>query len=410
MKEKYSSHTEELSLNVVQTEVDSVRKKDILRTGIRVYDDDKIGIAGAIGSYDEGDLTERAVAALELCIPYPYEPARDRTETVEPAYDLPEGQAFVAEMEEMLSALRKAQPGFSFSNRISLLAQDVRLENEQGLDLQYRSTSIDVSLVVKDRNSSNIIDAFAGFGGWRYERAECLRICNMVCDAYHREADIEEGTHPVLFLADDYAYRTKLIESLHGLLYGTGGSLFSGKMGEKLFADHFSVVQSRNPGDDVVGPFFDMEGTVNQGYRATLIENGVLVAAMTDKKHADKFGLPLTGSAGGDYDSVPSLGVQNTQIASTGKTIAELLDGRPGILVWIASGGDFTSEGHFATPVQLAYLFDGEKLIGRLPELNLSSHLYDMFGKDYLGVSTDSLTTLAKMNLAAMNMEVTKLA
>ena len=196
---------------------------------------------------------------------------------------------------------------------------------------------------------------------------------------------------------------------MHGLLYGSGGSLFAGKMGEKLFADDFTVFQSRNPQDDIVAPFFDMEGTVNEGYRATLIENGVLEAVMTDKKYANKFGLSLTGSAGGDYDSVPSLSVRNTQIASTGKAVSELLDGRMGVLVWIASGGDFTSEGAFATPVQLAYLYDGEKLVGRLPELNVSSHLYDMFGKDFCGVSTDSLTHLCKMNLAVMNMEVTKL-
>jgi len=80
-----------------------------------------------------------------------------------------------------------------------------------------------------------------------------------------------------------------------------------------------------------------------------------------------------------------------------------------GILVWIASGGDFTSEGAFATPVQLAYLFDGNNRVGRLPELSVSSHLYDMFGKDFCGVSTDSLTSLAKANLAVMNMNVTKM-
>jgi PmbA protein len=58
--------------------------------------------------------------------------------------------------------------------------------------------------------------------------------------------------------------------------------------------------------------------------------------------------------------------------------------------------------------VQLAYLFDGETLLGRLPELNVSSHLYDMFGQDLIGVSTDSLTSLSKLDLIAMNMKVTK--
>lgn len=409
-KETYTQHIQELSLNLVQTEIDSVRKKDILKTGVRVYDEGKIGIAGAIGEGEQDVLLQRATDALKLDVPYPYPISTGRVERVTPAHDLPEGQAFVHEMEEMLGELRKAQPGFSFSNKIALATQDVRLANDQGLDLQYGTTSIEVGLLIKDKNSSNILDAFVQYEGWQYDRAEFLRLCNMICDAYHRRVDIQEGTYPVLFMADDPTYRTKLIESLHGLLYGTGGSLFSGKRGEQLFADTFTVYQSKNERDAFIGPFFDMEGTVNDDYRFTLIENGVLVSPMTDKRYAAKFDLPLTGAAGGEYDSVPSLVTGGTRIASTGQTIQELLDGRQGILVWVAMGGDFTSDGHFATPVQLAYLFDGERLVGRLPELNLSSHLYDMFGPDFIGVSTDSLTTLTKLNLAAMNMHVTKIS
>ena len=412
-REQTSHHVQELSLSVVQARVNSIRKKDILRTGLRVYRDGKIGVAGAIGSCDEGELTQRAIAALELGIPYPCALAAGRKDTVEPPYDLPQGALFVDEMQHMLAELAQAQPGFSFSNKINLRTQDIRLANDLGLDLNYRSTSIEVALLIKDKSSANILDAFAGYEGWRYEHAEFLRLCNMICDAYNRRLEIDEGTYPVLFFSGDGAYRSKLVESLHGQLYATGGSLLSGKIGQRLFAPGFAVHESRNWRDEVIGPFFDAEGTVNDDHRCTLIRDGVLVAVRTDKKTAARFDLPLTGSSGGDYDSVPALGhpnlgFANTQIESTGKTMKELLDGRQGILVYIASGGDFTSEGHFATPVQLAYLFDGETLLGRLPELNVSSHLYDMFGQDFIGVSTDSLTSLSKLDLIAMNMKVTK--
>jgi len=169
-----------------------------------------------------------------------------------------------------------------------------------------------------------------------------------------------------------------------------------------------TVVQTRNPADDVPGPFFDTEGTVNLGYRFDLIRDGVLRSPMTDKKHAARYDLPLTGSAGGEYDSVPTLGLTPIQIAPTGQTIAELVGGRPAVLVWIAMGGDFTPDGQFGTPVQLAFLYDGEKMVGRLPGLNLSSHLYKMLGEDLIGVSTDSLTPLTKMNLIGMRMQVSK--
>jgi PmbA protein len=407
-REWYSHRQQEVSLNVVQTEIDSVRKKDVLKTGVRAYDKDQIGVAGAIGGYEAGALEQKAVDALDLGIPYPYDLSADRVERVEPESDLPQGPEFVREMEEMLAALKDAQPAFSFSNRITVATREVSLRNNCGLELGYRGTQINVDLLIKEKSSANILDAYVSFGGWRYDRAEFLRLANQICHAYQRPADVEAGTHPVLFVTGDDVYRTKLLESLHGLLYATGGSLFSGKLGEKLFDERVNVALTRHPEDEVFGPFFDVEGTVSAGYRADLIRDGVLVAPMTDKRHASKYNLPLTGAAGGDYDSVPTIGRSPTRIAPTGQTIVELLGGQPGILVWMAMGGDFTPDGHFATPVQLSFLYDGEKLVGRLPELNLSSHLYDMLGKDLIGVSTDSLTSLTKMNLIGMNMQVSK--
>jgi len=42
-------------------------------------------------------------------------------------------------------------------------------------------------------------------------------------------------------------------------------------------------------------------------------------------------------------------------------------------LTWISSGGDFTPDGGFAGPVQVSFLFDGERLIDKLPEFTVSS-------------------------------------
>jgi len=46
--------------------------------------------------------------------------------------------------------------------------------------------------------------------------------------------------------------------------------------------------------------------------------------------------------------------------------------------------------------------------LGRLPQLNITSHLNDMFGKDFIGVAKDSFTTLFPMHLPVMNMKVEK--
>ncbi len=97
----------------------------------------------------------------------------------------------------------------------------------------------------------------------------------------------------------------------------------------------------------------------------------------------------LTGNASCGYDDVPMLGGCLLNIEKSNKTLKELLDGRLGLVVHVSSGGDFTAAGDYAAPVQLAYLTDGEKLIGRLPECNISGNIFDLLGKDYIGYSKD---------------------
>ena len=46
-------------------------------------------------------------------------------------------------------------------------------------------------------------------------------------------------------------------------------------------------------------------------------------------------------------------------------------------------------KGEFVTPVQNAMLCDGERFIGRLPEFTLRGTIYDMYGKSFIGVSSD---------------------
>ena len=53
------------------------------------------------------------------------------------------------------------------------------------------------------------------------------------------------------------------------------------------------------------------------------------------------------------------------------------------------SGGGFNDKGEYVMPVHLALLSDGEKVIGKLPPFTLSGNMFDMFGKDFIGVGSD---------------------
>jgi len=408
IKEKYTISSEETSLNLVQTQIESVRKKNITKTGFRVYQDEKIGVSGAIGHYDEQEQWEKAQKALSLNIEYPYEVSKELEKSVEKTCDFADGVAFTREMEELLKALREKHPQFIFSNKINLVTNMVTLENDKGLNLHSKISKIEASILIKEKSSPDLMDAFMGMEGTRWDRDEFLRMVHLTCEGLEKSAEIDSGMHKVVMIPFGCEFMGKLYSELHGLKYGTGGSLFSGKIGEQLFCDQFTLYQSLSAEDGILSPFFDAEGTVNNGERYTLIENGVLKSPYTDKKYARQFNLEHTGSAGGGYDSVPSLAPSPLVIKKSEKTLKEMLEGEKVILAFFASGGDFTPEGKYATPVQTSFLFDGERLLGRLPQLNITSHLNDMFGKDFIGVAKDSFTTLFPMHLPVMNMKVEK--
>jgi PmbA protein len=286
----------------------------------------------------------------------------------------------------------------------------VSLKNDLGLDLSSTISRIESSLLLKEKSSPNLLDAFIAFDSTKWDRTEYLRIADMLCDGLANEADIENGIHKVILIPGGSDFMGKLYSELHGLKFGTGGSILAGKIGEKLFSEDFTLYQSNSAEDGMLNNhFFDAEGTVNEAFRYTLIENGVLKTPYTDKKTAKQYNLEHTGAAGAAYDSVPSLVPTPLVIKKSEKTIKALMNGEKAMFVMFAQGGDFTPEGKYATPVQTSFLFDGEKFIGKLPQLNITSNVFDMFGKDFLGVSSDSFTSLSHMPLTFMNMKIEKI-
>lgn len=408
IKEKYTERIREISLNITQSMVDSIRQKDIKKTGLRVYENGNIGCAGAIGDYDEEELEKKAISSLEYKIPYNSKPGENMTRKEDYYTEIIPEDKIVGEIDELLATLRKEQPEFIFFNKINFTECELSLENTRGLDLSYRDKYMDFSLIFKEKASVNVFDGGVGFRGRRYDRIEIIKAVNDICNAYKNRVELPgEGILPVVFSADDTSPLRKFLTDLEGNKFGSNSSLFSGKLGQRLFSKDFTLYQTNNP-KDLPGSFFDTEGTINENYRYALIDKGVLMAPFTDKRTADKYNLPLTGAASGEYDGAPVLGMPNLMIKESEKTAKELLRGEMGIFVLIASGGDFTPDGNFGTPVQLALLFDGERFIGRLPELNITASVFDMFGDSFIGVSSDDLLPLTNSKSLITKMKVSR--
>ena len=293
--------------------------------------------------------------------------------------------------ESFAETLKKRFPGFLFGNDISREEEEVRLVNDVGLDLSYKTAYYTVSLLMSDKNSAGLFDLGYEYAGREFDIEKmCADIAELE-RAYRTPADIGEGEHIVFSSPYDLGFG-KLVEGILADSYANGTGLFAGKRGEQVFDDRVSLYEDRNPETTLGVPFFDAEGAVRDGYRNYVFRNGVFVSPVASGSDAVKYRLPATGSAIAEYDGVPTTGIVNLKPESSGQDDAAA-DGR--------RGGDLSRHGQrrrhdarrqFCDARADGVFVAGRKFVGKLPTLGISGNLFDLYGKNYLGLAEDSLS------------------
>ncbi len=402
-KELLKETQHSVALNVTAGQIDSYRELEKTTGTVRVYENGCIGVAGCLGEPDEEALTAQAKEALSFGIPYPcrLEGAAEITELhdreIIPVQDL------IPTMKDFLERLGALCPRMALSNKIRLVHGTTEYRNSLGRRLLSSGGYLSIELLGQNRGSGNLFDMVFSWQGEHFDPEMILAEFKRQYDAFYTPADIEAGRLPVVAMPQDL-FGTAL-QHFIGDLYAAGASLLSGRLGEKVFSGKLSFCDDMNPDTSFETSFFDAEGCVGKDYRPILVENGVLTGLLTTKKTAGQYGLPNSGTANAPYDGVPSVGFHSFFLTKTAETLKELVPGKA-VLMFLASGGDMTPDGHFVTPAQLAFLLEDGKLAGRLPEISVGGDFFDMLGKDYIGTVYD--WPFKKSQLAAVMMDVKK--
>ncbi len=383
-KEFITIREKETAVKIQNTKINAIRTKDITKKGVRVYKDGKIGISGAIGDISDEILVDNAIENLSANISYPYNLSGDLKDHRDYSKEKISSNELVELSEKILKKLRKEYSDFDFSERINTKEITYAMKNTQGLDLEYKDAYMSLGLILKEKKSANVFDGFLQYYGRTFDLDKFWEFNEELLVAYRKEVPLPEGETLPVFMLEFYELENFVSRSLNGELYATGSSLFSNKIGEQLFNEKITIQQNRDPRYSPQ-PFFDMEGVVLEGDAYSLIEKGRLVNVYTDKRTAHTYNLPHTGAASGAYDGMPTLSRAPLRFVVDSHDIKAALDGQMAILVAVSSGGDFTADGGFAAPVQVGFLFDGQHIIGKLPEFTMRSHLYKLLGEDYIG-------------------------
>ncbi|MBO4289814.1 MAG: hypothetical protein J5865_06925, partial [Lachnospiraceae bacterium] len=370
---------------------------------VRVYEDGFIGIAGCLGEPDEKELTEKAVEALAFKIPYPCElegPLEREELHEEEIIPVPD---FIPTMQALLDRVAELCPRYAISNKIRLSYNRTEYQNSKGRRLVSSGRKLSIELIAQSRGSGNLFDTGLFWEGDQYDEEMLLKEWKKEYDAFYTPADIEPGRYPVVCDAANVVMH--YLRHFVGDLYVAGASLLSGKLGSKVFSEKLTVKDDMDPSTAHGGCFFDAEGCIAPDLRPSYVENGVLKGLLTTKKTSKLYGLPNLGTASAAYDGVPDLGFHNLYVEPTAKSLKELVPGKA-IFMGIASGGDATPEGHFATPVQMAFLMEDGEMVGRLPDINVSGDFFKLLGEDYLGTVHDE--PVKGFTLSAFLMDVDK--
>ncbi len=402
-KEFITAEFSSAALNITAGKIDSFRKTEESFGTVRVYKDGKIGVAGAIGRADEAALTEKAEKALSIGIPYESELDGPVTEEHHGVSELPEEKDMIPVFGKLLSDIGEACPNFCISNKIIISSNRAEYRNSNGRHLISSDRSLEVGLLFQSRGSGNLMDAYYEYGGHTYDPEKIVSQCSMLYKAFCNPVSLPKEKIPVVISAG--AFFSSLLRNFSGESYASGSSLVSGKLGERLFSEKLTLKDDRNGETNPGACFFDDEGQIADNFRAPLIESGRLVGVTVSKNTAVRFNVPVSRTSVSSYDGVPAAGLSGLYVAPTAKELCDIVPGRA-IYVSMASGGDTTPDGHFATPVQLAYLLEGGRPVGKLPELNISGDFFSMLGRDFLGSVRGSIDGLT--DLCIINMEVTE--
>lgn len=403
MKEKVTEQSQELTLTILSNKIKSIYTKNSTRTACRIYKDGKIGISGCIGETDINELYKKAEQNLEYQIDYPVEQTKNLESHTKIDSCKISNREFYGKIENILKELSRLHPDYIVSNKVYLRQSDYSMENELGMDLSYSDKYILSSLFMKEKKSSEDNNAYFLAFLRDLDTERILEAITELMTAHSKSLTLPK--EPLPLVLDDYLVTQIFNTELRADVFGTGSSLFHHQLGKEIFSKNFSLKINNNPLESFRSNF-DMEGVITPENLSCLIKDGVIIRPFSDKRTSKLYGYENTGCGCGDYDSVPTLGRADIEIQPGEKTIKELLNGQIGILVYWASGGGFTPDGNFATSVQLSYLTDGKKLLGRLPKFVMKGSVYDIFGKNFIGMSKDKLYLRGDHNMFVTRMDI----
>ena len=411
IKEYLTANNQETRIQIEDSKIDATKTKNITQKSVRVFDKEKkiLSLAAAVGNVSDDELEKKAIDLLALGIPFEYELEKDtKGNFIKEKLSIKDNIELETLTERILNDLKDISKDFVISGVVSTNTAKRTLKNTLHLDLSVQRTLIDCSLSLKQKGSGNIFDAGAGFSGFditdkKYQ--DFLKETEFIAKAcLSKEVPLENKIYKVL--SNSWNLTRKFHSDINGIEYEEKTSLLAGKLNEKVFNENFCINECHDYENLNIFVPFDHEGIVRKE-ELVIVDKGVLKNVFFDKKQAHKYGKVSTGNGFREYNTNPLISSRGIRFLGVETKVTDLISDSIVIVPFISSGGDFLPNGNFSLPIQLAFVFENGKFIGKAPQITLIGNYLDCFNKDFIALGkNDLLEEMLSETMVLCNMRV----
>lgn len=347
-------------------------------TALRLWQNNRPGLAVAYGKIDPKLLVEKAIALSKLNNPEVIELAPPR----EAIHDLGGATASVAELvkigEDGIDRLRKECPELICSAELESEQEATTLMNSQGLYCQYRESALSYFLGAELIRGEDFLGIYNG--EYSKDRLNIDLVIEQIIQrldwAMHNVTP-PQGNVPVLFTANAATLLWSTISSaLNGKRILEESSPWSNQQQQLVISQKISL--SQQPNKKPYDCPFDDEGMVTQ--ELNLIDAGVLNQFYCDLTIARELNIPPTGNGfRPGLDTYPNPSLVNLIVESGDVDFLELITQLDnGIIVDQILGGGADISGDFSVNVDLGYRVENGKITGRVKDTAIAGNVYQV--------------------------------
>ncbi|MCL6613655.1 MAG: TldD/PmbA family protein [Firmicutes bacterium] len=398
--EVFASSSRETTVQFENNRLKRVETSERSGMAVRVIDAGRLGFATSSLPANPVRLLEEAIATAEfgkkVGFSFPQGPLRQEAVAIfdeEVAEIGPEDLAALGE--ELIAPLRQAAPKFKAMAALGATRAKIALANTAGFSGEMEKTFFGGTvggILVEGENFLDLAETHLSC-----EKTDRLRLLrDRVLDQLRhgrRNVPLSSGKYPVLFAPTAVASLLgPFVASLNGKAVQKGASPFRGRLGEKAFAEAFSLIDDGLRAYSPPSAPFDAEGVPN---RVTpLIERGVIRNYLVDLDTAEALALPPNGNARrGGWASPPAPG-PSTLLVPAGEARREDLLGNigEGLLVhhFLGAGQGNPYGGVVSANVVLGFFVRNGEIAGRIKNTMLTIDVFALFRERLLAISRET--------------------